>query len=139
MTRFVLDASVSLAWYFDNVPAPYALAVWDHVRLGAWPVVPSLWIFESANTLLVAERRKLLDRPAAELIVQKFEELMAGRFDIVQSPITMRDLFEFSRSYQLAAYDAVYLDLAIRLSLPLATLDLSLSAAARRAGVPLFS
>jgi predicted nucleic acid-binding protein len=38
--------------------------------------------------------------------------------------------------YNLSAYDAAYLELALRKSLPLATLDAQLDAAARQAGVP---
>jgi predicted nucleic acid-binding protein len=139
VTQFVLDASVSLAWYVDNPPDPYALRIWDHVRAGARPVVPLLWILECANTLFVAERRKLLDPAASTVIIEDFEELLAGSFDVIASPATLRDLVESSRSFQLTAYDAVYLLLAVSLDLPLATLDSSLRSAARRAGVPIFS
>jgi len=139
VTRFVLDASVSLAWYLDSPPARYALDVWERVREGSRPVVPPLWVFECANTLLVAERRKALQPSDSEVIVHKFEELMAGSFDVLTPPVALHELVEASRSFHLTSYDVLYLLLAIDLNLPLATLNASLAAAARRAGVPLFS
>lgn len=51
MSRFVLDASVALAWVADQNPDPYAQTVLRKVREGARPVVPPLWQLEVANGL----------------------------------------------------------------------------------------
>jgi predicted nucleic acid-binding protein len=43
-----------------------------------------------------------------------------------------------ARRHKLSAYDASYLELAIRLGVPLATLDVDLQKAAKKAGVKRF-
>jgi predicted nucleic acid-binding protein len=53
-------------------------------------------------------------------------------------PTTIWDaIMELGRVYHLTAYDAAYLELAMRAGLPLATQDERLRAAATQAGVPL--
>jgi predicted nucleic acid-binding protein len=50
----------------------------------------------------------------------------------------LNDTLQLARRYNLASYDASYLELALRRALPLATLDVDLNKAARKAGVPRF-
>ena len=63
MNRFVLDASVALAWFVNNPVPPYALRVRQLLLDGARALVPALWQLEMANGLAVAERRRILAPP----------------------------------------------------------------------------
>jgi predicted nucleic acid-binding protein len=130
---FVLDASVAMAWCFEDETTGDTEAMLD--KLTEDPaVVPSLWEFEVANVLLVAERRGRL----TEFQAARFVELL-GRLPITVdlAPPTMTTLLAAGRRHELSAYDAAYLVLAERDGIPLATQDEKLRAAARSAGVPL--
>jgi predicted nucleic acid-binding protein len=129
----VLDASVALAWCFEDEQSPLADRVADVLR-GDSAIVPAIWPFEIANAFLSAERRRRLGRSDADQVA----ELLAG-LPIEVEPISLRQatasLSDIARAYGLSAYDAAYVDLALRLDLPLATLDQHVATAATRAGV----
>jgi predicted nucleic acid-binding protein len=99
-------------------------------------VAPWLWRLEVANAILVRERRRLIAETLASRLLQALDEL---KIDLVDEPAdrTVVGLAQSARPYQLSAYDAVYLDLAIRLGLPLFTCDNNLRTAAQRVGVKL--
>ncbi|NNM04034.1 MAG: type II toxin-antitoxin system VapC family toxin, partial [Gemmatimonadetes bacterium] len=94
----------------------------------------ALWPLEVSNGLLVAERRDRIE-PAASA---RFTRLLLA-LPIVVEPVDRRRVFEQSRSLarrrNLSAYDAQYLELAIRFGIPLATLDGGLRQAAEAEGV----
>ncbi|MCS7240927.1 MAG: type II toxin-antitoxin system VapC family toxin, partial [Candidatus Bipolaricaulota bacterium] len=95
------------------------------------------WAFEVANALLVAERRGRLKRAEVEQFVGFLRELPI----VVETEVPERILGEvlaLAREENLAVYDATYLDLAMRLGVPLATLDGALKAAVGRVGVEVF-
>jgi predicted nucleic acid-binding protein len=136
--RFVLDASVTLAWCFEDESTKFTESVLDLLSHGAEAVVPSIWPLEVGNAMLVAERRKRIALAQATAILRK----IAG-FPIHVIPIDARQAFELilprARQLELSEYDASYLDLALREGLPLATLDVKLRRSAHIAGVPLLS
>ncbi len=130
---FVLDCSITLAWFFEDEADGYAEAVEDSLA-SASAVVPSLWSLEVANGLLVGERR----RRTTEAKVTQFLALLRSL------PITADDetaarawseTLPLARAHHLSAYDAAYLELAVRRGLPLAALDEKLAAAAEAVGV----
>jgi predicted nucleic acid-binding protein len=128
---FVADASVTAAWFLPSQANAYT----DRVlaRLADEPArLPCLWPFEFANILIVLERRRKLTRAQAAGIVERLAPLPLA----VESaaPATTR-LLELARGYGLSAYDAGYLELALRLGIPLASRDGPLRAAAERAGM----
>ena len=133
----VLDASAALALAFrDGDPA---LAERTEARLAAGgAVVPQHWPLEVANSLLIALRRGRLSPASAD---RARELLLALPVDVDQST----GEFAWSRGFALAerlgltVYDAVYLELALRLDAPLATLDQTLARAAREAGATLLA
>lgn len=135
MTRFVLDASVTLAWCFADEASEAADALLARVeRDGA--VVPGLWPFEIANVLLAAERRRRLTAANAD----RFVDLLAALPIVIDDETISRalgDTIELARRHKLTAYDAAYLELARRRRLPLATRDAELRNAAPVAGVKL--
>ncbi len=139
MTRFVLDNSVCMRWLFgDGNPqslqyASKVLAHFDRVETQA--IVPSVWLLEVANVIARAEARgSLLESRSAEFLGALRD--MAIEVDAATSEQAWVDTLGLARRHSLTAYDASYLELALREGLPLATLDESLRSAADRAGVP---
>jgi predicted nucleic acid-binding protein len=128
---FVADASVVAAWFLPTQAIPYtdrALA-----RLANEPAcVPCLWPFELANILAVLERRKRLTRAQA---VGVLERLALLPLTVDAAPPTVPRLLELAHQHGLSAYDAGYLELALRLGVPVASRDGPLRAAAERAGI----
>lgn len=129
----VVDASVALAWGLPDQRSPYADSVLEGMAGG--PVLaPGIWSVEIANGLLMAERRKRIAPTSVSAFLRFLDQLGVVRepFQGGGLPVGVVDL---AREHGLTAYDAVYLELAVRRRLPLATLDKKLAAAARRAGV----
>lgn len=132
----VVDASVAAAWCFEDEASPYADAALDEVvRSGAR--VPALWPFEMGNVLALAERRGRLDAERVERFLEALLVLPLS-LDRRETDTLVPSLVRVARAHRLTAYDASYLELAMRAGLPLATGDATLRAAARRAGVSLF-
>jgi len=134
--NFVLDASVALAWAFEDEAKGYAEEVLARLRSGEG-IAPSLWLLEVSNGLLVAERRRRITRSDAA----RFASLLLA-LPIVVDPPDRRRVFEttpiLARRHGLSAYDAQYLELALRQGVPLATLDEALRTAALSEGVRVF-
>lgn len=132
---FVLDASVTLAWALDDEASPYAVSVLESLRQDQG-LVPSLWQLEVANGLLVAGRRGRISPSQSAEAIDIFLSLPIAVVG-VSPELAMRSVLELARTQGLTAYDAAYLDLAMRQGLPLATEDGDLRAAAARVGVSL--
>lgn len=135
MSGFVIDASSVLAWCFEDEGGPEADALIEKVAAeGA--AVPLLWLLEIANGLVVGERRGRIKAAESAAFIAMIEDL-----PIVTDPATgtraLHETMSLAREHRLTAYDAAYLELAMRMGLPLATGDRSLRAAAERAGVVL--
>ena len=133
---FVLDGSVTLAWFFEDEVDVYAESV-ESALNKATAVVPSLWSLEVANVLLVGERR----RRTTEAKVAQFVRLLGAlpiAIDDQTSSRALGDTLTLARAHNLSAYDASYLELALRRGLPLATLDGRLRTAAAAVGVSLY-
>jgi predicted nucleic acid-binding protein len=139
LKRFVLDASIALAWFLDDPVATYAVRVRQDLLGGIRAVVPALWHLEMANGLAVAERRKILSSADVVRSLMDIEQLSAQALDTVTDLVSVREALETARGFQLSAYDAVYLELARDEAIALATLDKSLRSAATKAGVELVS
>jgi predicted nucleic acid-binding protein len=135
VTGLVIDASSVLAWCFEDEGGAEADTLIEKVAAeGA--AVPGLWSFEIANGLGMGERRRRL-QPAESLAFVAMIEDLPVRTDRATGMRALHETMSLAREHRLTAYDAAYLELAMRLSLPLATGDRSLRAAARRAGVVL--
>jgi predicted nucleic acid-binding protein len=130
---FVLDSSTALAWCFPDEHAPYPQSVLD--ALATEPAfVPSLWPLEIANALLMGERRGR-STPADTVQWTAFLGSLPITVDDETTARAWSDTLDLARAQHLSAYDAAYLELALRRGLPLATLDAKLTAAATAAGV----
>jgi predicted nucleic acid-binding protein len=132
----VIDASVALAWGFSGEASEYADGVLVALE-GHTVVVPALWAVELTNALLVAERRKRIRQSE----IRRFVELLGGLTLLVDSQRlaeSVNNILPLAREYGLSAYDAVYLDVALRHGASLASLDDRLQKAARKAGIATF-
>jgi predicted nucleic acid-binding protein len=129
---FVLDASVTVSWGLedeDDAIADLALQRLDTEKAH----VPALWWFEIRNVLLTNERRRRITEQDSATFLRA---LSAMNIEVDRFPADPGTL-ALARAHQLTIYDASYLELALRETLPLATLDKQLAMAARRAGVAL--
>ena len=137
MSNFVLDASVGLAWAVDDPEPDSARAIRESFLTGRIAIVPSQWVLEIANGLVMAERRGKLDLAEVERARDLYESMMANYIEVqTDSPQAgFREIQEIARKHQVTAYDAAYLFLALQHRLPLATLDGSLTVAAQKSGV----
>jgi len=136
INRWVLDASVALAWCFPDESSPAADHLLDLMADGAKAIVPGIWPFEVANALLAAERRKGISMAQVTAALRNFS-LLPIAIDAVQVESVFGDVLAVARQGRLIEYDAAYLELALRETLPLATLDDQLRRAARNAGISL--
>jgi len=133
----VVDSSVAVAWCFPDEQGPYPQSVLDSLAtVGA--VVPSLWALEVANALLMGERRKRSTPDETLKSVQFLDSLPITQDDATRAHAFGHTL-HLARAHNLSAYNAAYLELAMRRGLPLATLDDRLKTAAVTVGVPLYS
>jgi predicted nucleic acid-binding protein len=131
--NFVLDASVTLAWCFGDAGGDYALGVLDRLR-SSEAVAASHWGLEMANAFLVAERRGRIEPGDVSRLV-KFVLALPIAVDPVARRRPVEAIHRLGRSHALSAYDAAYLELAVRHGIPIATLDADLRVAAEAEGV----
>jgi len=137
----VLDASVTMAWGLPDETSEFAQAVLVEVQASG-ARVPALWVTEVLNVALVAERRKRFTAAEAEQFLHMLAQLHSSRkISVIESNPTaaFSGILPLARAHGLPAYDAVYLHLAVRASLPLATTDKALKSAAKHAGVRLWA
>ena len=132
--RIVLDASIAVAWCFEDEKTADSEWALDAIASGAGPLVPALWPYEVANALLAAERRKRVTGAQAAHFLSRLGNLGISIDDSHPSR-TFEQVTSHAREWDLTVYDAAYLELAMREGLPLATLDAGLKSAAHRAGV----
>jgi predicted nucleic acid-binding protein len=140
MTEFVLDASIAISWCFPSDPTedtPYSRRVLRELIVKD-AVVPEIWAFEIANNIFVSHnrRRRIEDRQVDEYL--QLLRVLPIRVN-VQSWQDNVALEAVARRWNLAAYDAAYLSLALTRDLPLAKSDAVLKAKAIELGVAILS
>lgn len=134
--KFVLDCSIVMAWCFEDEITDYSEQVFEsfsHVTA----IVPALWPLEVSNALLTAERKKRI----ATIKSIEFKEslgLLPIQIDYETSKRAMGSIMEVAREMRLTIYDACYLELAMRNSLPLATFDNDLIRAVQKLNLKTF-
>ncbi len=139
MNGFVLDNSVAMRWLLASNKATdqtYSESVLKSLsKTNA--IVPTLWHLEATNVLLCAEKQRETNIGEIEGFIAQLESL-----PIYVDPQTSNQSFSrtiaLARAYKLSSYDAAYLELAIRESLPLSTLDKKLMKAAIKASVEIY-
>jgi predicted nucleic acid-binding protein len=130
---FVLDCSMTIAWVFSDEANEFTEALRESL-LKENAVVPVLWPIEVGNVLLVAMRR---GRIAREDWIRIRDDLGALPIDIDPDSYerVLDTVLPVADQHGLSVYDAMYLELALRRGLPLATLDRKLIEAANTAGI----
>ncbi len=132
MSGFVLDASVAVAWLFDDESDRRAEFVLTRLK-NEQALVPQHWMLEVRNSLLVGERR---GRIRANEVDERLDGLRALPLRTDSEP-DLDVAFALARAHRLSIYDAIYLELAKRNGLALATLDDRLKQAALSEGLAL--
>ena len=133
MTGLVLDASVALSWCFKNEATPAGDGVLERLATAA-ASVPIIWHLEIANVLALSERRGRITPANSSEFIALLETLDVLVDEETPSRALGRVL-DLARAERLTAYDAAYLELAMRLGIPLASKDTDLCDAAERLGV----
>lgn len=132
MSICVIDASLAASWCLPD--EDQSTDRWLERVLVEGAVVPALWPFEIGNILLMAQRRNRINEAQA----------LRARVLLGKVPITIEaaptlvasgEILQLARTHQLTFYDACYLELAMRLHLPIGTLDEPLLKAAVAVGV----
>jgi len=134
--KFVLDCSVTMAWFLEDEATAYTEHLQDALAEGSEAFVPSIWPFEVVNVFLVAERRNRIAPERTDLLLNQLR-ILPIRVQPAPSVHRMKELTVIAREYGLTGYNTAYLELARREHLPLATLDKDLSQCAGASGVSL--
>lgn len=134
-TGWVIDASVTLPWFFADEATPFTEGLLD--ALGEQVLwAPTLWVLECTNVLHSAQRRRRIDASRRAEIAGELAELPVRLDPEVPDFVSLDRL---AAGHDLSAYDAAYLELALRRNLVLVSLDERLTAAARALGHPVLS
>ena len=124
-----------MPWFFPDEATPFTEGLLD--ALGAQPLwAPALWVLECTNVLQSAQRRRRIDAHRRAQIAGELGDLPV-RVD--HEPLDFIALDRLAATHGLSAYDAAYLDLALRRSLTLVSLDARLIAAAKGLGHPVIT
>lgn len=134
MNGIVVDASMTLSWCFPDEQSLASLDLLDRLKSGAQAVVPSFWMIEVLNSLLVGERR---GRIAPNQTHAFFDDLRSLRpvIDHLSLEHVAGPVQAICRDHHLTPYDALYVELAQRSDYPLATLDQRQQDAAHALGI----
>jgi len=136
---FVLDNSVTMRWFFgDGEPRELAYAgkVLDAMKTAS-AIVPVTWGLEVANVIARAEAKGLVTEARGGAFLEMLEGVDI-EVDTATFEHALSDTLQLARRYRLSAYDASYLELALRQGIAIATLDEDLHKAAKKAGVKKF-
>jgi predicted nucleic acid-binding protein len=135
LSSFVIDASIALSWCFEDEASSGVEHLLDAL-VDSRATAPSIWPLEISNALVMSERKGRLTNEATLNALAKLARLGVS-IDTTTHERAMNEIMRLAKAERLTAYDAAYLELAIRRALPLATLDSELISAAMRLGVPL--
>jgi predicted nucleic acid-binding protein len=135
---FVADASVAIGWIHPAQATKQTAAMLEAIGDGATLEVPALFPLEVANALIVLVRRGKLREDERQAGLGWLRGLRV-RLDHDAASLAFSRLSELATVHQLSIYDAAYLELALRRDLVLGCKDATLRAAARKAGVTLWT
>jgi predicted nucleic acid-binding protein len=134
LTHFVLDASIVLTWCFPDEEALKAERISERIAQGDKLAVPAFWRHEVLNALMIGEKRKRLTPELIQSFIRDLEQLPT-EVDTPGAGTVFHPTQDLCRKHGLTAYDAAYLELAIRHRVALATADAALERAARAEGI----
>ena len=132
---FVVDCSIAMAWLFHDEGTPKTSVLLNRLS-SETALVPAWWFIEITNVLAMAERKRRITPAQSDAFIADLSKLAIERDDEAPNR-AFTHLLALCRTHRLTSYDAIYLELAIRRSLPLATLDDDLRKIAKKLGVGL--
>ena len=136
--KFVLDNSIVMRWFFNDgsiKDRQYSEGVLNLIALGSnTPITPGIWPLEIANVISRAESMGQIEETRSAHFLEIIREMNIATESIAQD-VSLGSVLHLARVYKLSSYDASYLELAMRYSIPLATLDRDLIAAMKKVGV----
>ena len=132
---FVVDCSIAMAWLFNDEATSKTAALLNRLATET-ALVPAWWFIEITNVLAMAERKGRIKPMESDAFIADLSKLGIERDDEAPDR-AFTHLLALCRRHRLTSYDAIYLDLAVRRNLPLATLDDALRKAAHKVGVRL--
>ena len=130
---FIIDCSITMAWCFPDEATPDSSKLLDRLE-SETALVPAHWFLEVTNVLAMAEKRKRITAAKSTGFLTLLEA-MDVEVDDEAAGRAFAHLLPLCRSHGLTSYDAVYLELALRRRLPLASLDDDLRAGAKALGI----
>ncbi|RYD38608.1 MAG: PIN domain-containing protein [Verrucomicrobiaceae bacterium] len=134
---FVVDSSAALPWLLEDEKTPASEALLERlINGGERAVAPPLLRYEVSNAMAMAVKRKRITKDVMREALDFFS-LLPIDLDDDSNHLVLTSAQTVAGKHSLTIYDAVYLDLAGRLGLPLASNDDALTKAARSEGVPL--
>ena len=132
---FVVDCSIAMAWLFHDEATPKTVALLNRLATET-ALVPAWWFIEITNVLAMAERKGRIAPTQSDAFIADLSKLGIERDNEAHNR-AFTHLLGLCRTHRLTSYDTIYLDLAMRRSLPLATLDDDLRKAAKKLRVGL--
>ena len=132
--EFVRDSSVTLSWFFDDEATVATDELLDQLNGDGHAIIAAHWMLEVSNMLPMAERRKRAAVADSSHLLALLDALPIETDPQTASRATTVSL-NLAKTQGLTLYDSAYLELAMRRSVPLATLDKPLRAAAEKSGV----
>lgn len=133
---WVVDSSLALAWSLPDETSAKADRFLSRLSAQDALWVPALWWYEISNALVTAQRRRRVMEADRLGLLELFGRLQLQTDTHLNTEMMWR-VQAMAQEHDLSAYDAAYLELAVRKDLGLATLDQRLMAAARDSGVRL--
>jgi predicted nucleic acid-binding protein len=132
---FVIDCSMAMAWLFHDEATPKTTALLNRLAIET-ALAPAWWFIEIANVLAMAERKGRITPRQSDAFITNLSKLGVERDDEAPDR-AFSHVLPLCRAHRLTSYDAIYLELAMRRSLPLATLDEDLRKTAKKLGIGL--
>jgi predicted nucleic acid-binding protein len=136
--NFVLDNSIVMRWFFNDgsiKDRQYSEEILNLIVSGSHtPITPGIWPLEIANVISRAESMGQIAETRSAHFLEIIREMKIATESIDQD-IAFGSVLHLARVYQLSSYDASYLELAMRYSIPLASLDKELIGAMKKVGV----
>lgn len=120
---------MTMAWCFDDEASAESAAILNMLAKSK-AIVPAIWPLEVTNVLLMAERKNRINNAAISTFIELISALPIA-IDQGLATLFNTQIFNLMRKHNLSAYDAAYLELALRYSAPIASLDKQLVAAAK--------
>jgi predicted nucleic acid-binding protein len=133
LTTLIVDASATGPFILADEAQHQINAVADAIRDGRC-IAPAIWPWEIANLIWKALRSGRMTTTELDIALKGIEKLSIS-IEPESVNYALRQTLDLANRYGLTAYDAAYLELAVRVKAELATYDTDLRDAALAEGI----